>query len=108
MDVASLAEGPIILLGSARLPRSLGGDRGETLMIEFTLDGRDLHVVDVAATVALPGYIGLLQRFLIGRRLEEVEGAARQLCAHLRGPLLRPTFAALTNAVSNSTNGVRA
>jgi hypothetical protein len=73
-------------------------------MIELSVDSEDGRIVDVATTLLLPGYTALLRSLLVGRRLDEVECAARKLSAHLRGPLLRPSIAALAKAVANGAN----
>ncbi len=101
MDPASPAESYLIVLGSARLPKGMGGDEPSALMVELTVDSEGERIVDVATTLLLPGYTALLRSLLVGRRLSEVECAAQQLSARLCGPLLRPTIAALANAVSN-------
>ena len=92
-----------IVVGTARLPKSVCGEQPSTLMIELVLDSQDARVVDAATTIALPGYAEMLRSLLIGRRLDEVEGVARELSAHLRGPFLRPTIAALASCVRNAT-----
>ena len=94
-----------ITLGTARLPKSIAGDHSGSLLLELVLDSSDGRIVDVATTIALPGYTALLRRLLIGRRLDETEEISRRLFSHCRGPLLKPTIAALTNAASNSKNG---
>lgn len=104
MDIlnrASLSAPALIVLGSARLPRTVGGEQPSTLMIELAVDSQNGRIADVAATVPLPGYIGTLRSLLVGRRLDEVEDTAQKLSAHLRGPLLKPTIAALANCVAN-------
>ena len=98
------ADLPFIAIGTARLPKSVGGDQG-SLLLELVLDSNAGCVIDVASTVLLPGYTGLLRRLLIGCRLDQVEEVARDLAAHFQGPLLRPTIAALTNAAANVKNG---
>lgn len=100
MDVASLVEPSLIVLGSARLPKGLGGTEPSALMIELSVDAEEGRIADVATTLLLPGYTALLRSLLVGRRLDEVEGAAQQLSGRLRGALLRPTIAALANAAS--------
>lgn len=91
----------LIVLGSARLPKSIGGEQLSTLIIELVLDSQDGRVADVATTLPLPGYIATLRSHLVGRRLDEVEDTAAKLSAHIRGPLLKPTIAALANCVAN-------
>ncbi len=103
MVSASPVAPPFIVLGTARLPKVVVGDLSSALMIELALDSQDGCIVDVATTVPLPGYTAVLRSLLIGRRLDEVEGAVQKLAAHVRGPLLRPTIAALANAVSNTS-----
>ena len=104
MDQASSIAPSVIVHGSARLPKSIGGEQSGTLIVELTLDAEGGHIADVAATVSLPGYVALLRSLLVGCRRDEVEAALEQLASHLRGPLLRPTIAALANAVSNHQN----
>ena len=99
MDPASRPAEPFVAVGSARLPKTVSGDGSRVLMIELTLDAKTGRIVDVATTIPLPGYTACLHSLLIGRRLDEVDGLAWQLCEHVRGPLLKPTIAALANAV---------
>ena len=101
VDPASPPAPAFIVIGSARLPKTVGGEESGALMIELAVNTQDGRVTDVAATVPLPGYIGTLRSLLVGRRLDEVEDTAQKLSAHLRGPLLKPTIAALANCVSN-------
>lgn len=96
---------PFVAVGAARLPRSLAGEQPGCLMLELVLNSADGSITDVATSVALPGHTALLKRLLLGRPLDEVEAIARDLCAYYRGPLLRPTIAALVNAVANTRNG---
>ena len=95
---------PFVVCGVARLPRSVGGGESRVLMVELVLDTRDGPILDIATTMSLPGYTTLLRRLFLGRSLDGVQEAAQQLCLHYRGPLLRPTIAALANAVANSRN----
>jgi hypothetical protein len=67
-------------------------------MLELTLDRPDGCITEVATSSSLPGYTRLLRRLLIGQQLDAVEGIAQGLCAHYRGPLLKPTIAALRSA----------
>ena len=92
----------LVVMGCARLPKAVLGDVTGTLMIELSLDSQAGRIVGVGATVPLPGYRRLLRRLLIDRHLNEVECVAQGLQEHLRGPLLKPTIAALLNAVANS------
>lgn len=98
----------LIVVGSARLPKSVSGEEPSILMIELVVHPRDGRVADVGTTVRLSGYTEMLQSFLIGRDLNAVEGAALELSAHLRGPLLKPTIAALANCVRNVTRSSEA
>jgi len=97
----------LIVLGCARLPKSIGGEQPSTLIIELALDTQDGRIAHVATTMPLPGYNATLRSLLLGRRLDEVEGATQKLSAHLRGPLLKPTLAALANCVSNCEEGTQ-
>ena len=92
-----------IAVGSARLPKSVCGEQLSTLIVEFVLDSQNDCVVDVATTIPLPGYAEMLRSLIIGRRLDEVEGMARVFSAHLRGPFLKPTLAAVADCVRNAT-----
>ena len=89
------------VVGTARLPRTVAGEQAAPLMIELLIDSRSGAIIDVAVTIQLPGYQALLQR-LVGSRLADVEAAGRALFASYRGPLVRPTLAALANAVANA------
>ena len=91
----------LVVMGNARLPKSMYGEQPGSLMIELAFDSDDGRIVDVATSIALPRYAALLRSLLIGRRLDEVERAAKTLAEYLRGPLLKPTIAALASAVSN-------
>ena len=86
---------PIVVMGTARLPEAW--DAG-VLMIELAMDSRCAEIHRVASNIRLPGYTELLRRLLIGKRPEDIPAVAVRICAHLRGPLLKPTVAALTNA----------
>ena len=102
MDANAQVDLPVIVVGSGRLPKAVAGDDAGSLMVELQLDPRGGRILDVATTVSLPGYTRLLQSLLIGRRPDEIEHVAQQLGTVLRGPLLKPTVAALMNAVANS------
>lgn len=103
-----LGELPLIVLGTARLPRAVVGEHAEPLLVELVLDRRQRCIRDVATNVSLPGYTDLLRRLLIGHRVDEVERLSYSLCERYRGPLLRPTVAALANAVANSKDAAAA
>ncbi len=89
------------VVGTARLPRAVAGEQAAPLMIELLIDSHSGTIIDVAVTIQLPGYQALLQR-LVGSKLVDVEAAGRALFARYRGPLVRPTLAALANAVANA------
>lgn len=67
-------------------------------MVELTVARSDGRIIDVATTIPLPGYGELLRRLLTGHKLSQFNEAGQRLCEYLRGPLLRPTIAALRNA----------
>jgi hypothetical protein len=97
------------VVGTARLPRTLAGDQTAPLIIELAFDPSTGQVTDVATTLALPYYQTLL-RTLVGHRLDDLETATRRAFANYRGPLLRPTLAAIASALANtgdSSNGLR-
>ena len=104
MESRSTRDGAFLAVGSARLPKMLSGDLAGVLLVELSLDPKTGHIVDVAASVPLPGYAELLRRLLVGRRLSEAQLAFDELGQHLRGPLLKPTVAALVNALDNSAS----
>lgn len=91
---------PIVAVGIARLPRAVVGDGGQPLMIELTVEPGGL-ISAVAATVSLPGYQALLQGLLVGTHIDQAEAAVCRIASRLRGPLLRPTLAAVANALAN-------
>src|SRR3990172_11012595 len=95
------AQLPFVAVGSARLPRSFAGNQASPLMVELVFDPAG-SILDVATSIPLPGYTALLKRLLIGHGLAEIERLVQDLCLRYRGPLLRPTIAALANAVANS------
>ncbi len=74
-------------------------------MIELALENVGGRIVQVASTLALPGYLRLLRRLLVGSRLEGMEEVFRHLTTYVRGPLLKPTIAALTKAVASVEQG---
>ena len=88
----------MVVVGSARLPQSLASP---ALFIELELDPCDGHIRHIATSIGLPGYNALLRQLLVGHGLEEVQAAIERFRALYRGPLLKPTIAALANAVSN-------
>ncbi len=89
------------VLGIARLPRTVAGEHAAPLMVELLVDRRTRTIIAVAATIQLPGYRALLHQ-LVGIKLDHVEAAGRTLFASYRGPLARPTLAALANACANA------
>ena len=91
-----------VTVGIARLPKSIAGEQSGPLIVELTLDPEGNRIVDVATSFSLPGYIALLQHLLIGSRVDELDATVQRVCDHYRGPLLRPTVAALRNAVANN------
>ena len=95
-----------VALGGARLPKAFVAEQSGVLIVELVLDSWAGPIVDVATTIPLPGHSALLRTLLVGRRLDGVAGALQILSAQLRGPLLKPTIAALANAVSNAENRV--
>ena len=96
----------LVLVGSARLPKSLGYHDDHVLLVELCVDASTRRVADVGTTIQLAGYIALLRTVLIGRELDEISSAASELSEKLRGPLLRPTIAALASAVSHGATNV--
>ena len=92
-----------VTLGTARLPKTLSGEAAGVLSVELSLDAEAGQIVHVDSTIALPGYTAVLRSLLVGRRLDEVECCAQRLRTQLRGPLLKPTIAALASAVVNAT-----
>jgi len=95
------AEPALVVVGSARLPQSLAHQQPTALLLELGLDAQGECIVDVTTSISLPGCNALLRQLLVGKRLEELGGAIEQLRARLRGPLLKPTIAALVNAIAN-------
>lgn len=68
-------------------------------MIELVLESPNGLIKDLASTVGLPGYDGVLRALLVGRALDEVGGAVEAVRCHVQGPLQRPTVAALASAM---------
>jgi len=91
-----------VTIGIARLPKSIAGEQSGPLIVELTLDPEGKRVVDVATSISLPGYIALLRNLLIGSQVDDLDSVVQRVCDHYRGPLLRPTVAALRNAVANN------
>jgi hypothetical protein len=92
-----------VVFGAARLPRALAGEQGGSLVLELSIEPRSGRILELATTIGLPGYRAVLQRLLIGRRISDAEViASRELPAHCCGPLLKPTAAALANALANA------
>jgi hypothetical protein len=89
------------VVGTARLPRTLAGEQSAPLIIELAFDDASKTITGVASTIQLPLYQTLL-RNLIGVQLAELEFVARGVFAGYSGPLLRPTLAALANALANA------
>ena len=88
-----------VAVGTARLPASVGG--AEVLAIELAVDAATNEIVEIVSTFQLPNYAALLRRLFVGRQLGDIDKGVQELGARLRGPLLRPTQAAITKAVSN-------
>jgi hypothetical protein len=89
------------VVGTARLPRTLVGEQSGPLIIELAYDAETRQVVDVATTLQLPMYQQLLRR-LVGSKLQELEAATSLIFTNYRGPLFRPTLAAIANALANT------
>jgi hypothetical protein len=92
-----------IAIGTARLPNSITSDGGRAFLIELLVDAKNSRIIDLSATLPLPHYVSILRSLLIGRAVSEVEEVCRRLATYVRGPLLRPTAAALANAAANYT-----
>jgi hypothetical protein len=101
VPIADITEQFVIAHGAARLPKTLVGESTVALIVELFLDAGGVRILDVAATISVPGYTTLLRRLLVGRSLDEIDAASKAFAERYRGPLLRPTIAALTNAVLN-------
>ena len=99
----SCPELPYVAVGTARLPNAASDEQTRILTIELTVSLPDGHIVDVASTIPLPGYIALLQSLFKGLQVNQVEEATQHLGEHLGGPLLRPTIAALQKAAAATT-----
>jgi len=69
-------------------------------MIELGLGSLDGTIVRVASNIPMPAYNQLLRCLLLGLRLDQVARSVSQVGQHLRGPLLKPTVAALMNGVA--------
>ena len=91
----------MIAIGVARLPRAAGDGYSGALLIELTFDASG-RVADVTSVLPLPLYNALLRQMLVGRTLAEVRAATDQLLSQLRGPLAKPTAAAIACAVANA------
>jgi len=91
----------LVVVGTARLPQSLASHQSLALFIELELEPCDGHIQGIATSIGLPGYNALLRQLFIGQRLDELQGAMDQFRDRYRGPLLKPTIAALANAVNN-------
>lgn len=105
MDAGTPCEQPdlaFVTVGFARLPKSIAGEQSGPLIVELTLGPDGKRVVDVATSISLPGYIALLRDLLIGSQVDDLESVVQRVCERYRGPLLRPTVAALRNAVANN------
>jgi hypothetical protein len=97
-----------VTVGTARLPKSIAGEQSGPLIVELALDSEGKRIVDVATSISLPGYIALLRNLLIGSDANELGPVLERVSEHFRGPLLRPTIAALRNAVANSGKDTQA
>jgi hypothetical protein len=91
----------LVLVGSARLPEPIRSSTDRVLLVELSIDTHTGRVTGVGTTMPLPGYNALLQSILVGRPLAELANVASELLEQLRGPLLRPTMAALVSALSH-------
>jgi hypothetical protein len=95
---------PYVVHGAARLPKSVVGESPGSLLLELVLDPEDLRVIDIAAMPALPGYLTLLRQVFLGRPFDGLEEAGTLFMERYQGPLVRPTLAALSNALLNRRN----
>lgn len=97
----SEAEELLVIVGTARLPEALSQDGLTGLLLELTVEPRTNRIIDVAASIQLPSYVALLKQALVSQSLDRLEDALERIRAHLQGPLVRPTVAALQHAVSS-------
>jgi hypothetical protein len=97
-----------VTVGTARLPKSIAGEQSGPLIVELALDSEGKRIVDVATSISLPAYIALLRDLLIGSEVDDLGAVVQRVSEHFRGPLLRPTIAALRNAVANNRNDTQA
>ena len=88
-----------VLLGTARLPKEFLANNVGSLLLELAIDAE--RISSVATNIELPSYTALLTKTLVGRRLDELDTCALEFAASYRGPLVRPTLAALKNAEAN-------
>jgi hypothetical protein len=90
-----------VLLGTARLPKEFLANNVGSLLLELAVDTEQRRIADVATNIDLPSYSALLTEILVGRRLDELDACAHKFAASYRGPLVKPTLAALRNAEAN-------
>lgn len=93
---------PVIALGTARLPAGALGDKPSPLIIELALDDTGTRVLEVATNIPLPGYNRMLRRLLVEKCLKDADAIAEQIESLCKGPLMKPTVAALKNAVAQT------
>ena len=87
---------------AARLPKELAG--ANAFLLELALD-EDGAIVEVSTSLSLPAYAALLRSMLVGLHHRDVANAVQALPALLKGPLLRPTIAALLRAAGAYDDG---
>jgi hypothetical protein len=93
---------PLVVHGIARLPKVCGGvEQPQPLILELVLEVGTQRITDVSTNIPFAGYLSLLRRLLIGRFVDDIEQQILpSLNDHCRSPLLKPTVAALHQAVS--------
>ena len=95
---------PVVVHGIARLPKVCGGnEQPQPLIVELVLDPDGQRITNVSTNFPFDGYLSLLRRLLIGRYVEDIQQqVVPYLPDHCRSPLLKPTLAALQQALQQA------
>lgn len=88
-------------VGTARLPGR--GQFGEALVVELEVEPGSKTIVAVDVSLGLAGMRRIVTRELVGRRLDDVEGAIRHIRAHYHSPMQDALCAAILRAAKAET-----
>ncbi|MDZ4371594.1 MAG: DUF3870 domain-containing protein [Phenylobacterium sp.] len=96
----------MVITGSARLPSPTRDGRSSPLLLAVVVDASDGRIAEVHSNISLSAYNELLSTVLVGKLLDGIGRSAEEFAARCRGPLVKPTLAALANVARQLNLGL--